>query len=89
MTEANFREVAIPAERKKRSTMDIQRASSLTINVYIHYICVYMCAYIHICICTYIQVCVCVHTHMYREGGKKEEQVKTICKMNAGYEEVH
>lgn len=74
MIEANFRKVAIPAERKRRLTMDTQRASSRTINkcvctlhMYVH-VCI-----IHVCICTYIQLWV-----VYMERGKKEGQVKTI-----------
>lgn len=58
---------AIPGERKMRLTMDIQRASSVTVNKY-------TCADIHIRmqVCTYVYVrthrCVC--TNM--ERGERE-----------------
>ena len=61
--EADFRKVATPGEREMRSTVDIQRASSVTVNKYV-------CAYI------YIGMCVCVY--IYMDGGEKEGWDKTI-----------
>lgn len=88
MTEADFRKVATPGERAMRSTVDIQRASSVTVN---KYVCAYIYIGMHTCMHAYIYVyvhvyrCVCVYIWM---GVRRKGGTKLYGKMNGGYKKV-
>lgn len=95
MTEANFGKLAIPAKGEIRSTLDIQKASTVSVNKY-------MCTHIHVyvCICiyiythTYIHVHIHIHIHMYIyymgwEVRKNVGGLNYMAKWTVGIKKVH
>lgn len=73
--------------------MDIQRASTVSINKCMHVcicVCVCMYAYMHLYMYTYISI-QNTHAHiLYGEGGEGNEgETKLYGKMNGKYKEVH
>lgn len=88
MTEANFGKLAIPAEGGIRSMLDIQKASTVSVN---KYMCTHICIYIYTHVHTHTHTYTYTHVYiLYGVGGEKEcGGTKLYGKMNGRYKKVH